>query len=92
MSHNVYLSLSNYPNALIAYPVLSQFTIDSFPKKPLNLEKNILFKNNVIAEIINHYTTCFYANNIYGENSFLKKSDIHRKILNLIYYPIHLKM
>lgn len=79
---SAYRSLNN--DSKISFPsyICEQFNIYKLPKKEINLNKNILFKSNVAAELINSYISCFYGSNIYANNSFLKKNALSQTFFN----------
>ena len=62
--------------------IFKQFDINKLPQKTIDLSKNILFKSTVVAELLNSYISCFYADNIYANNSLIKKREILSKKFN----------
>lgn len=81
-SINAYVSLNNNFETPISDLIYKQFNISKLQKKEIDLSKNILFKSNVASELINQYISCFYASNIYANNSFIKKHEISKKIFD----------
>ena len=81
-SVNAYISLNNDLRISSTDLIFKQFDINKLPQKTIDLSKNILFKSTVVAELLNSYISCFYADNIYANNSLIKKREILSKKFN----------